>query len=32
MSEADCFIILPADQGNVAPGAMVDVQVMDGLV
>jgi molybdopterin molybdotransferase len=32
MSEANCFIILPTDQGNVAPGALVDVQVMEGIV
>ncbi len=32
MSEANCFIILPTDQGNVAPGALVDVQVMEGTV
>jgi len=32
MSEANCFIILPTDQGNVAPGAMVQVQVMEGVV
>jgi molybdopterin molybdotransferase len=32
MSEANCFIILPDTQGNVAPGAMVEVQVMEGIV
>jgi molybdopterin molybdotransferase len=32
MSEANCFIILPTDQGNVAPGALVDVQVMEGVI
>ncbi|MGH8756358.1 MAG: molybdopterin molybdotransferase MoeA, partial [Burkholderiales bacterium] len=32
MSEANCFIILPDSQGNVAPGSMVEVQVLDGLV
>ncbi len=32
MAEANCFIILPTDQGNVAPGALVDVQVMEGSV
>lgn len=32
MSEANCFIILPVDQGNVAPGALVAVQVMEGSV
>ncbi len=32
MSEANCFIILPTDQGNVAAGALVEVQVMVGVV
>jgi molybdopterin molybdotransferase len=32
MAEANCFIILPTEQGNVAPGALVDVQVLEGLV
>ena len=32
MSEANCFIILPTDQGNVAPGALVEVQVMEGMI
>jgi molybdopterin molybdotransferase len=32
MSEANCFIILPTDQGNVAPGTVVEVQVMEGVV
>jgi len=32
MSEANCFIILPTEQGNVATGAMVEVQVMEGVV
>jgi molybdopterin molybdotransferase len=32
MSEANCFIILPTDQGNVEPGARVEVQVMEGVV
>jgi molybdopterin molybdotransferase len=32
MSEANCFIILPTEQGNVAPGALVDVQVLEGIV
>lgn len=32
MSEANCFIILPEAQGNVAAGALVEVQVMDGIV
>jgi len=32
MSEANCFIILPTDQGNVTPGTLVQVQVMEGVV
>ena len=32
MSEANCFIILPTDQGNVASGSLVEVQVMEGVV
>ena len=32
MAEANCFIILPTEQGNVAAGEMVEVQVMDGIV
>ena len=32
MSEANCFIILATDQGNVNAGTMVDVQVMEGIV
>src|SRR5689334_19574282 len=32
MSEANCFIILPSEQGNVTPGTLVDVQVMEGVV
>jgi molybdopterin molybdotransferase len=32
MSEANCFIILPTDQGNVAAGTLVQVQVMEGAV
>jgi molybdopterin molybdotransferase len=32
MSEANCFIILPTEQGNVAPGTLVEVQVMEGVV
>ena len=31
MSEANCFIILPESQGNVASGTMVEVQVMEGV-
>jgi len=32
MSEANCFIILPDAQGNVASGTLVEVQLMDGIV
>jgi molybdopterin molybdotransferase len=32
MSEANCFIILPTGQGNVTPGALVDVQVLEGVI
>lgn len=32
MTQANCFIILPTDQGNVAPGTLVEVQVMEGVV
>jgi len=32
MSEANCFIILPTDQGNVTPGTVVEVQVLEGIV
>ena len=32
MCEANCFIILPTDQGNVTAGALVDVQVLEGIV
>jgi molybdopterin molybdotransferase len=32
MAEANCFIILPAGQGDVSSGALVDVQVLEGLI
>ena len=32
MSQANCFIVLPAATGNVAAGETVDVQLLDGLV
>ncbi len=32
MSEANCFIILPEAQGNVAAGTLVEIQVMEGVV
>jgi molybdopterin molybdotransferase len=31
MTEANCFIILPEAQGNIAAGTMVEVQVMEGV-
>jgi molybdopterin molybdotransferase len=32
MAEANCFIILPDTQGNVASGTLVEVQVLEGVV
>lgn len=32
MSQANCFIVLPDSQGNVASGSMVEVQLLDGMV
>ena len=32
MSEANCFVILPHDQGNVVAGEWVDVALFDGLL
>lgn len=32
MSVANCFIILPATQGNVTAGTLVEVQVLEGIV
>lgn len=32
MSQANCFIVLPTDQGNVPAGATVDVQLLEGLL
>ena len=32
MSQANCFIVLSADTGNVAAGEMVDVQLLEGLI
>jgi molybdopterin molybdotransferase len=32
MSEANCFIILGDDTGNVEPGATVEVQLLEGIV
>jgi molybdopterin molybdotransferase len=31
MSQANCFIVLPSDTGNVAAGEMVDVQLFEGV-
>jgi molybdopterin molybdotransferase len=32
MSQANCFIVLPDTQGNMQPGATVDVQLLEGLI
>jgi molybdopterin molybdotransferase len=32
MSQADCFIVLPTDAGNLPAGAVVDVQMLEGLI
>jgi molybdopterin molybdotransferase len=32
MSQANCFIVLPAETGNVAAGDQVDVQLLEGLI
>ena len=32
MSEANCFIVLHHDQGNIGPGDWVDVEIFDGLL
>jgi len=32
MSQANCFIILPTDEGNVPAGSTVDVQLLEGLI
>jgi molybdopterin molybdotransferase len=32
MSQANCFIVLPDAQGNTPAGAMVDVQLLEGLI
>jgi len=32
MSRANCFIVLPAESGNVAAGELVDVQLLEGLI
>ena len=32
MSKANCFIILPAESGNIEAGTLVDVQAFDGII
>jgi molybdopterin molybdotransferase len=32
MSQANCFIVLPVDQGNAPAGTVVDVQMLEGIV
>jgi molybdopterin molybdotransferase len=32
MAQANCFIVLPVEAGNLEPGTPVDVQVLEGLV
>ncbi len=32
MSQANCFIVLPVDAANLDAGAMVDVQLLEGLI
>jgi molybdopterin molybdotransferase len=32
MSQADCFIVLPTEVGNVEAGATVEVQMLEGLI
>lgn len=32
MAEANCFIVLPTEQGNLPAGATVDVQLLEGIV
>ncbi|HXU65988.1 MAG TPA: gephyrin-like molybdotransferase Glp [Casimicrobiaceae bacterium] len=32
MSRANCFVVLPADSGNLAAGTPVDVQLLEGLI
>ena len=32
MSQANCFIVLATDTGNVPAGDVVDVQVLEGLI
>ncbi|HPG62947.1 MAG TPA: molybdopterin molybdenumtransferase MoeA, partial [Casimicrobium sp.] len=32
MTQANCFVVLGTDVGNVAAGAVVDVQMFEGVV
>jgi len=32
MSQADCFIVLPTEAGNLPAGAVVDVQLLEGVI
>jgi len=32
MTQADCFIVLPTEVGNLPAGALVDVQLLEGLI
>ena len=32
MGQANCFIVLPDEQGNMDPGCEVDVQVLEGII
>ena len=32
MSEANCFVVLEHERGNISAGDLVNVQVMEGLV
>jgi molybdopterin molybdotransferase len=32
MSQANCFIVLPTEAGNISPGATVDVQLLEGVI
>jgi len=32
MSQANCFIVLPTETGNVPAGELVDVQLLEGLI
>ena len=32
MSQANCFIVLPSEQGSVAPGSEVEVQLFEGIL